>query len=196
MQVGVLEAATEELNWVVTLVGRRMGVNIGVRSVLPSDDGAYIAVAGWDNSVAMIDVQAKDVMWVKKPADEAALKYVAFSPDGEVVYAGGTMGVVYTMDVRTGRVLGRWCAALSGASEYGHRISCLAASADGRWVAAGTGPEGLVFVASTADSRRISVLDHGGSTILLVQFSPDSTALASFVPGSLKIWNMPKEDGE
>jgi hypothetical protein len=98
------------------------------------------------------------------------------------------------MGALTGKTLGCRSATESGAEEYGHRISCLAASADGRWVAAGTGPEGLTFVGSAAESRLVAVLEHGGRTVELVHFSPDSKALASFVPGTLKIWNVAQWD--
>ena len=98
------------------------------------------------------------------------------------------------MDVKTGNVVSRWYASASGQEEYGHRISCMAVSPDGRWVAAGTGPEGLVFVGSTATNKCVKILNHGMGTILLVHFSPDSKALATFVPGTLKVWNVTQWD--
>ena len=116
-----------------------------------------------------------------------AAYYVTFSADSQVVYSGGGEGCVYGLDVRTGKEVSRWFATTSGKSEYGHRISDIAASPDGKYVAAGTGPEGLIWVFSTVDGKVLKVLNHGGSTVALVHFSPDSKALASFVPGSLKV---------
>lgn len=189
LQIGLVGPEADGISWVTTLVGECSGADINVRVVLPSDGGSYIAVGGWDNSLAMIDVHAKETLWVRKPGANAVF-YAAFSPDAKVVYTGGTEGIVFALDVKTGETLSRWYATPTGRSEYGHRISCLSASPDGRWVAAGTGPEGLVFVGSTAESKLVKVLNHGGSTVLLVQFSPDSKALASFVPGTLKIWDV------
>jgi hypothetical protein len=193
VQVGLIGPEAKEINWVTTLVGRRSGCDITVRSVVPSNDGTYVAVAGWDNALAMIDVAARETLWIEKPGGRDPL-YAVFSPDSQVAYVGGAEGAVYAVNVQTGKPCSRWYATLSGQEEYGHRISCLAVSPDGRWVAAGTGPEGLVFVGSTAANKLVTVLNHGGSTVLLVHFSPDSKALASFVPGTIKIWNVARWD--
>lgn len=188
--IGLLTPDEEDIQW-VRLQGRKgQAISGDIRSVRPSNDGKYVAVGGWDCGVAMIDVAAQSVLWSRRPPRETCAYYVAFAPDASVVYAGGTDGIVYVMDVRTGNVLGQWCASPSGKAEYGHRISSLAVSPDGRWVAAGTGPEGLLFVGSATLHKVVAVLDHGGSTVLLVHFSPDSSALASFVPGTLKVWKV------
>lgn len=190
VKIGHISSDESEVNWVATLVGRESGSASPLRSVVPSNDGACVAVVGWDNGLAMIDAMAGMQTWFRQPAGEASLFYAAFAPDSKIVYTGGTMAAVYAMDVESGTELGRWYASPTGKAEYGHRISCLAVSPDGKWVAAGTGPEGLVFVGSTATNKMVKVLDHGGSTVLLVHFSPDSKALASFVPGTLKIWDV------
>ncbi len=193
LKVGLIAPEKLEFTWVATLIGRRIGVDT-VRAALASDDGSYIAVAGWDNAVAMIDVTEQEVLWVRKPEGEIAASYVAFSPDASVVYAGGTKGAVYSMKTHTGETCGHWYATKSGQSEYGHRISCLAASPDGRWVAAGTGPEGEVYVGSVAEGRLVRILDHGGSIIRIVSFSPDSKSLATVAAGKIKVWNVSRWD--
>jgi WD40 repeat protein len=137
----------------------------------------------------MIDVQAQKCLWIKKPWREAGLYYAAFSPDSKSVYAGGTSSAVWAFDVRSGKKLSHWYANDSGREQYGHRISCLAVSPDGKWVAAGAGIEGNVYIGSTAESRKVATLKHGGSTLLLVQFAPDSKAIASVAAGKLKIWH-------
>ena len=89
-------------------------------------------------------------------------------------------------------IVNSWYATGSGRSEYGHRISALAVSPDGLWIAAGTGPEGLVFIVSSRNGKLVKILNHGLSTVELVSFSPDSKALATFVPGTLKMWRIDK----
>jgi WD40 repeat protein len=129
-------------------------------------------------------------LWAKRPPSEISSSYGVFAPDNKVLYAGGSEGCVYEMDVRTGKILSRWFASKSGKSEYGHRISALACSPDGRYLATGTGPEGLVWIWSQADGKLLKILKHGGGPVRLVSFSPDSKALATFVPGTLKVWNV------
>jgi WD40 repeat protein len=189
-RIGLIGAEETEIAWVATVTGRRAGVAVGIRSVLPSNDGNYVAIGEWDNKIAMVDVRAGKVAWIKPPA----ACYLAFSPDSKEIYGGAVDGSVRALDVQTGNELGRWYATESGASEYGQRISCVAVSPDGRWVAAGAGIEGLVFVASAATNKVVTILNHGGATVLLVHFSPDSKALATFVPGTLKIWNVTQWD--
>ncbi len=194
--VGLINRNTLELAWVGTLVGTYGGSDGNIRTALPSDDGTFVAVAAWDHGVAMLDTSKKEMLWSTCPSAGGPTYYTAFSPDSRIIYAGGTEGCVYGMDVRSGAILSRWCATRSGKPEYGHRISCLGVSPDGRWVAAGTGPEGLIWLWRVTDGKCMKILDHGGSTVQLVHFSPDSSALASFVPGTLKVWKVSRWDGD
>lgn len=195
-RLGLIGPDRKRIDWVATLVGSFSGEHSDVAQVLPSDDGAYVAVAGYGNQVAIIDVAARNPLWVKKPVTESSLVCAAFSPDAGLVYSGGTAGIVFAFDVRSGEIVGQWFATRSGAEEYGHRITCISASGDGRWVAVGTGPEGDVYVGDARRHKLVATLPHGGSTILMVQFSPDSTALASFAAGKLKIWRTADWDPE
>lgn len=186
--IAMLGPKRDELVRVATLIGDGSGV---IKQIVPSDDGAYIAVAGWLNGVAVVDVRQKRLAWEGKPWNEASTKDAQFSPDAKVLYIGGTEGCVYGMDVATGNIVSRWFATLSGETEYGHRITTVSVSADGRFVAAGTGPEGLVWVWERATGKRLMILNHGRGTILITQFSPDSKALATFSGGLIKVWDMP-----
>lgn len=181
-----------------------------IHQLVPSDDGAYIGIAGWENGVAMIDVANKKALWAAGwannpklnypknekanwnlvPLDEVDTKDLAFGPDSKIVYAGGATGCVYGLEVKTGKVVSSWWATESGKTEYGHRISTISVSPDGRFVAAGTGPEGLVFLFSTQDGKA-HVLRHGGGTILITSFSPSSRRLATCAAGVIKLWDMP-----
>lgn len=188
-KIRLLNVATLTMSDVMILGGDQP-IADNVRRVIPSDDGAYIAVAGWDNGVAMIDARHKKLLWSKRPPSEISTTYAVFGPGNEVVYAGGGEGCVYEMAVADGEVVRRWFASPTGKSEYGHRISAIAISPDGKHVAAGTGPAGLVFVIEPKSGKAVKVLNHGGSTISLVHFSPDSRRLASFAAGTLKVWDV------
>jgi hypothetical protein len=186
-RVGLLNIATKELRWVVEHKSRIYGA---IRQIAVSEDGKYIAMPGWDNGVALVDTQARKVEWVKLPSGAVSFGYALFSSDGLRLYAadaGG--GCVYAFETKTGTVIRQWYATETGKSIYGHRISCLAISPDDAWIAAGTGPEGQVFLFSIAssDSKPI-LLPHGLSTLLIVSFSPDSKHLASVAKGRIKIW--------
>lgn len=56
------------------------------------------------------------------------------------------------------------------------------------WACAGRQP------VSTGESSLVASLNHGRATVLLVAFSPDSSAIATFVPGTLKVWNVSRWD--
>jgi WD40 repeat protein len=131
------------------------------------------------------------VPWKEVPFEEVDTQNLAFTPDSKLIYAGGTTGLVYGMKVKTGEVVSRWWATRSGQEEHGHQISTISVSPDGRFVAAGTGPEGHVYLFSTKDGQR-RILKHGRSTILITSFSPDSKRLASYAAGQIKIWKLPE----
>jgi hypothetical protein len=194
LRVALMARDAVNFEVVGTLVGEHARGPGTVRTVMPSDDGAYVAIAGWSNGLAMIDAKQRKVIWNVMIPTETGLSYADFSTDTKVVYAGGIDGVVYAMDVATGKVLNKWAVPRVGKVPDRHEIECLAVSPDGRWVAVGTGPEGLVFVGSTATNRVVRVLKHREGTVFLVQFSPDSRALASWAPGAVKIWNVSRWD--
>jgi WD40 repeat protein len=188
-QLGLLGPDQKEILWLGVFRDTVAAMNI--RTIVPTDDGAYVALAGWKNGLAMVDCKERKLLWVVKPPNESSSSYAAFSPDRKVVYVGGTEGCVYGLDVRTGRILSRWFASPTGKELYGHRISSISASPNGEFVAAGTGPQGLVWVFETKNGKIVSEFDHGGSTILLTHFSPDSSALATMAAGYIKIWKIP-----
>jgi len=187
--IGLVAPKATEINWIGTLGGKESAAN-NIRRLIPSNDGRFVAAAGWDNGLAMLDCSTGEQLWWTRPPNEVSCYYAAFAPDNKVIYTGGGEGCVYGLNVQSGKVVSQWYASKSGKSEYGHRISDIAVSPDGKWVAAGTGPEGLVWIFDTAQGKAACVLEHGYSTVALVAFSPDSKAVATFVPGTLKVWDV------
>lgn len=188
-RLGLVDLRTKELTWVSELNGQG---SFTVRQIAVSDDGQFIAVGGWNNGTALVDTVNHKVLWSKKPPQSVSIGYVTFSSDGATLYeadAGG--GCVYVVETTTGNIVARRYATESGQAIYGHRISCLAVSPDGAWMAAGTGPEGQVYLFPTTLSAKPIILPHGMSTILVVSFSPDSRHLASLAGGKIKIWAVP-----
>ena len=163
-----------------------------IRRIRPSNNGRWLALAGWGNGVLVADMQKGEVLWEKRPPGEINATDVFWSADDKTIYSVGSEGCLYRYNAQTGEILGRSWATETGKSEYGWRISTVTVSADGRFMAAGTGPSGLVFLWDAKSGQRVSVYDHGGSTILLLSFSPDSKYLASFEGGAIKIWKLPE----
>ena len=187
-RIGLVDLSTVELRWLGELVGHGAGT---VRQMPVSDDGRYVALAGWNNGVALVDASLGKVLWAKCPKEAVGIGYAVFSSDGLTLYAadaGG--GYVYAIETRSGTVKRRWCATETGESLYGMRISCLALSPDESWIAAGTGPEGLVFLFNMTADEKPFVLPHGLITTMVVSFSPDSQYLASAAGGTIKVWSV------
>ena len=186
--VGLIDLDTLQLKLVAELSGHGAGT---IRQIAVSDDGRYIALGGWNNGAALVDASVRKVLWADRPPTEVSTGYVLFSSDGQTLYSAGSEGCVYTIETKTGKITGRWWATETGKSIYGHRISCLAMSPDGLWLAAGTGPEGHVYLWNTASAdAKPRLLPHGIRTVLVVTFSPDSQRLASVAGGKIKVWSV------
>jgi WD40 repeat protein len=186
-RIGLIDLTSLELKWVGEVSGHGSST---IRQIAVSNDGKYVAVGGWNNGVAMIDSSQGKVLWADRPPTEVSTGYVLFSSDGLKLYSAGSEGCVYTTETLAGKITGQWWATETGRSIYGHRVSCLANSPDGRWMAAGTGPEGHVYLYDAVSMGRPRLLIHGLQTIEVVTFSPDSKYLASVGGGRIKIWSL------
>jgi hypothetical protein len=189
VQLALLDVKREQLDWIAT-VRRKDNDGETLRQIAVSDDGRLIAIAAWGNGVAVVSVAEKRLLWELRPKGEVGTTDAVFSPDGKVLYSGGAAGCVYVMDSSTGEIRNKWWATDDDKSVYGQRISCLSVSGDGRYVAAGTGPEGLVYLA-TSDGKKVRTYRHRGP-LLTICVSPDSKYLATAGTGSIKIWDLPR----
>jgi hypothetical protein len=187
--VGVLDVAKQELKWVCQLLGSADG---SIREIAITDDGRYIAIGGWGGGVMMVDGQTEKILWKIRPAGVVTTGIVQFTPDGESVYAVDTGGEAVTqMSRKDGAIMASYMATMSGKEENAARITAFARSNDGKWLAAGTGPKGEVYLWDLAHGgkvRSISHSDGGGCAVNIVGFSPDSSHVVSVGRGKLKVW--------
>lgn len=195
VRLGLLQPQNGDLQWAASIRQRRG--TLMVSHAAPSEDGRYVAAAGIHDGawIAVADVQARKALWDR--TQDGAVKFydVAFSPDSKTVYAGGTSGGLFAYDVQTGKLTGRWRMGQGLDTEYGYRITRVAASLDGRLVAAGTGPDGHVYLWSVETGEQVAVLQTRQATVMGLAFSPDSARLAvtGVANRSIEIWDVTQE---
>lgn len=185
-QVGLMDCRTGAISWTTTI----KGVRVLLRHIVPSNDGKYIACGSIDNGVTVFDVKAKKHLWTIFPEDALNVNHVAFSPKGDVVYAGGSAGCLFVLETKTGKLLAsRWAApsAEKGKRWMGrNRFSCIAVSPDGKYVA---GSADKTYVWDTTTLKVVRVTRYGA---MGMQFSPDSKKLALVSAGQYVILDIAK----
>jgi len=194
-RVGIIGPEADRIAWAPEI--REKKGTLYVAESVPSEDGRFVATVGVNNGswICLVEVGQERVAWEFVDDMDVGFKDAAFSPDSKAVYAGGGSGVLYTFDVATGKVKSRWLIGDGKHVEYGNRISRVAASPDGRLVAAGTGPDGAVYIWEVQTGNRLDVLQTRQSTIMGLTFGPDSKRLA--VTGvenrTIEIWDVTQE---
>jgi WD40 repeat protein len=217
--LGLVAANGESIQWIIEPKGNKpMGMSGGCTgNFVPSEDGKYIAMACGKHGVLMVDVVNKKILWVacylpekrnsswnEVPLDPGSVNSVAFTPDGKMIYIGGSGAVVLGLKADTGEVVSRWDTPAPVHEERPHSIFTMAASPDGRFMAAGTDHNGFVFLFSTKDGQRHVLNRNGTREMDLVTFSPDSKRLAACTGNfdyfrkyhatkEIKIWKLPDE---
>ena len=179
LRVELLDCKTGEMSTVATIDRIK---NPLVRRMIASNDGKCIAVGSIENGVALFDVAAKKRLWNVRPPSALNLNHVAFSPDGNTVYAGGSEGRLYVFDAKTGEILhSRWAAPDAKSGKImagGNRFASLVVSPNGKYIA-GSAERTYVWNAKTLEVVKTS--SHGA--VMGMQFSPTSKKLALVWPG-------------
>jgi WD40 repeat protein len=164
-----------------------------------SDDGRYIAVGGWNNGVLLADATTQKVLWRERPPPAISITQVCFSGDGQTLYAADESGpCVYILETKTGQPLGELYFSDTGEPGGKRRVACLTASADGAWLAAGTDTDARIclFRANSLKHKpTIIQVSARPNVIRALQFSPDSTYLASVTWDNIRIWKVPEVGG-
>jgi len=165
-----------------------------------SDDGLFIAVVGQANDFAWIglfDVTERRIVWEKVVETSKDFTDVAFSPNGEVVYAGGEGRYLYSFETTSGRVASQLLIDQEQltASFNEQRVTCAEVSPDGLVVAAGVNPGNKVYFWDSRTGERLGVVG-GCRGLNNLAFSPDSSTFVVAgrnYGGSLKVRRVPEK---
>lgn len=158
-----------------------------------ANDGRHMAVLGLGDmrAVVVADLAARRIIWRRAMARSRS---VSFSPDGRILYVGGHYGI-YAMMADSGRSLSAWSCEES--RNLSSPVARIAASPDGRFVAAGTdAPDGAVYLFDAYTGRQVTHWSVAPKKTLIegLAFSPSGLYLATadqYTQG-IQIWEMPK----
>lgn len=151
---------------------------LGFKRVLPSPDGAHLALLGASGSLLLLSARTKQLVATLQPGGGGwGCQCAEFSPRGDVLYAAGQGGQVQVWDVA------RRCCVHSWHDRGGLRTTALAASPDGTMVATGSdsgavclyGTRALMQSDRPEPTRELLQLRHPISSLA---FNAQSEALA------------------
>ncbi len=108
---------------------------------------------------------------------------LALSPDGRLVAAGGSDGIVKLWDTQTWQEVRSFQTA-------GMKVQRLAFGPGGRHLAAPCVMNGMVKIWDVATGTSLPTLLHGDKSVGTVVFSPDGRWIASGGSESVKVWDM------
>ncbi len=190
-RIGII-GIKDGLRWLTPIRFSEYG--FGPTGMAVSGDGKLFGLSaiGGAPEVGLWSVKEEKALWRHKPQGESQIYDVAFSGDDKTLYAAGTSGWVRGYEVTSGKIVKKWLASKSARSVYGYRATKVAASPDGALVAAGTGPNGDVYVWDVKTGERVALIATKGSTICYLAFSPDSSMLAicGVQSKAIEIWRV------
>ncbi len=174
------------------------GAKALVRSISFSRDGTLIAGGVHDGTTLVWDVGSGDVVRTLRPSDltrrrkrrrrrrakkkiEAAVRAVAFAPEGVALATGNARGEVVVWDPIRGAVLQR-------ARTHDKKINALTFSPDGRWLASAS-DDTFVDLIDVGTGKRMGRLAGHGRAVRAVAFNPDGSHIATAgYDRSIRLW--------
>ncbi|HLF32939.1 MAG TPA: hypothetical protein VI583_01800, partial [Cyclobacteriaceae bacterium] len=152
-----------------------------------SPDGKYLALVSENGKLILLDTKDVDKEYMIFPEGGPVNRSIAFSPKGDKLAAGNTMGIVNLIDL-SGGLNNPSVTPLSGhtANRY---INDVAFSADGNFLASG-GFDGTILLWNMSNLDNLPViLRDNNSQVWSLSFSADSYYLyAGCEDGSIKVW--------
>jgi WD40 repeat protein/tRNA A-37 threonylcarbamoyl transferase component Bud32 len=155
-----------------------------IRALAFSRDGKRLASAAKDQTIRIWDPAEGRELQVLRGHEDMVIG-VAWCPDGTRLGSVSADGTFRLWDARTGRALRSFDDGRTNVS-----YSEIAFSADGRWVAYGSGRQDEIFVRDVATGELIHALT-GSDSVTGLAFSPDGKRLVSSSgDGVLRLWDL------
>jgi len=192
-----LAVTNSDLTSISQVVTKTIGDRFTLSDIGVSNDGALVVAAGGKDAgwVLVADVQNRQILWEQTVEDTDKLNNVIFSPDGQMVYASEPGRHVYVFETATGKLVKRLAMdKYNTPANNPQTISCVAASPDGRLLAAATEPASNVWIWDVKSGAKVTVITGERYTVSGVSFSPDSSLLATgiLVRSTINIWKIPE----
>lgn len=202
--LGVIGPGTQEIPWTVA---RGRVVKMAEDGMAIANNGRYMALLGLGDirMLTVADLPAKKLLWQRSIP---RARSIVFGVDGTIVYVGGHYGI-YALQSANGQALGGW--SVEPSKHFGAPVTRVAASPDGRFLAAGTDlPDGQVYLLNARTGEVVTSWEVAGrgdggaskwslrakkTSIEGLAFSPGGrfVATADSLSQSVRIWAMPQE---
>lgn len=153
-----------------------------VRCVASSEDGKYIASAGWDCSVRIWDARTLQPVGQQEHSDW--VDTCAFSPNGKLVVSGGRDNKVMVHDVTFNSLDNKFT--LTGHTNW---VSCVAVSHDNKYAVSGS-YDNTLRVWDLTKGTTVQVLTGHKAAVTGVAFTPNGGRILSVsLDGILHLWD-------
>jgi WD40 repeat protein len=116
---------------------------------------------------------------------DAGFQAIALSSDGKHLILGGQRAVTIWL-TDSGRLIRKL--------EATAKVTCVAVSADGKTLAAGTA-EGTVLVWNLASGKLLGMVKEGSGTVVALRFAPRGSYLAAIDGRGVRLWDV-KDNGK